>query len=134
MEWNEPIPERVSGIQKSRPDGYNRVLRQRGDNYIFSPQDMMVGYFPPDMQPKRLQEIRQRGIIKPLGIPKRCPKCSDYMQLKKGFSDRYTCRGKCQDTRAIRFIKKQQVKMYLQRTPETKHIVGVKLNPNWIRA
>ena len=87
MEWNEPSPERVSGIQKSRPDGHVRLLKMRGQDYIST--NTMIGYFPTNMIPKRIFEVRQRGIIQPLNAPVKCRRCGDYMKLKKGGG--YTC-------------------------------------------
>ena len=131
MEYNQPYPERVSGLQKARPDRHYKFGQGYSDMIATATH---IGFFAKNRLPVDIAKLQKSKIVVLPHAPKRCSKCGDYMRLKKGSSCRYTCVGKCLDTKAIRFIKKQKMKQFANKPIESRHIEGVVLTTDLIHA
>ncbi len=132
MEYQDPYPDRVSGLQKARPDGHVKIFGKTHEDMIATATH--IGFFTKDKLPLNVMKLQLSKIVVLPHAPKRCRKCGEYMQLKRGSSMSYTCVSKCLDRKAIRYIKQQKMKRFQQKPIESKSVVGVRLDADWLHA
>jgi len=127
MDYNDPSPAVVSRLAPS----YRHQRFGRTHEDLIS-TETHLGFFRKDKIPTDIKKLQDSKIIELPIAPRKCSRCGDYMVLARNKSvyehPRYTCIGKCLDTKAVRFIKKMKMKDFQKDRPRTKHVEGVQLH------